>query len=674
MLNRFVAFFSGIKIKTKMRFLILIPLCSIIFLSYWITSEYYKDEKSADLLQESVILSVQLSAVVHELQKERGASSGFLGSKGGESFKNILTKQRVDTQKSMESLENFLKKFDISLHPRLQSSLQESLTQLAKISEIRQNVDSLNVNINQILGYYTSTIAKIIDTISQVANESTNNQITKDLVAYINFLLSKENAGQERAVLSNTFGANQFAPGIYNRFLALVVAQNAYLSNFRDYVQKDILDMYDKKSQDNSFAEVERMRKIAMDRFLEGNFGVEGTYWFTTITNKINILKEVEDHIAENLLQSVRDMYAQSKFAFQLFGLLAVLVVLFIFVLGVGTVREITGKIDRIESQLLNIAERKDLNQQISIYSSDEMGNVAKAVNVLLESFKKVLANVQLGSRQNSNISSDMFKIAEEALSVTKQGKTLSEQLAILEHDMKDSVLMNNKMAQDTKQRTLEASENLAGIIQLVNQLSEMVEVNASVQESVLTNVKQLESDAMNIKGVLTVIADIADQTNLLALNAAIEAARAGEHGRGFAVVSDEVRSLAERTQKSLNEVNIIINTISQAITGVSSQIADSSESFFNLVSVARDMTSHAHNIADSMNEVTGMSDCALQSSQKLQAHSQSFLEGNQQITDCLQNIVKEMEKIFDISQELDQKTLEIQQQLAEFHISQKEV
>ncbi|MFW9618544.1 MAG: methyl-accepting chemotaxis protein [Sulfurospirillum sp.] len=104
----------------------------------------------------------------------------------------------------------------------------------------------------------------------------------------------------------------------------------------------------------------------------------------------------------------------------------------------------------------------------------------------------------------------------------------------------------------------------------LVNNIQQASEVESHTSE----RLQQLSNDANQVKNVLTVISDIADQTNLLALNAAIEAARAGEHGRGFAVVADEVRNLAERTQKSLTEINATINVIVQNIMDASDQMS----------------------------------------------------------------------------------------------------
>ena len=120
-------------------------------------------------------------------------------------------------------------------------------------------------------------------------------------------------------------------------------------------------------------------------------------------------------------------------------------------------------------------------------------------------------------------------------------------------------------------------------------------EKNIEVREQL----KSLSDTTIQIKEILGIISDIADQTNLLALNAAIEAARAGEHGRGFAVVADEVRKLAEKTQKSLGEINITINTIVQSVEDASAKMEANAESMNTLV----DISKNSYNKLKSANE-----------------------------------------------------------------------
>ena len=253
-------------------------------------------------------------------------------------------------------------------------------------------------------------------------------------------------------------------------------------------------------------------------------------------------------------------------------------------------IRKINTKIKDIAERVGNITRTKDLSSSILVDGEDEISNLAKDLNVMFAELKNLISDAKQSSHENSSISHELSTTALSVGTNVEKSVAVVNQATHKANEIRDEIITAVRDAQESKKDIIIVNENFIMVRNDIASLTTRVQESAELGVELAQKMDTLSNEASAVKTVLEVISDIADQTNLLALNAAIEAARAGEHGRGFAVVADEVRKLAERTQKSLTEINATINVIVQSIGDVSGQLNSNSAEGQELANMSMDV------------------------------------------------------------------------------------
>ena len=341
---------------------------------------------------------------------------------------------------------------------------------------------------------------------------------------------------------------------------------------------------------------------------------------------------------------NVKAAYANAVKVYERQRILIIIAGALAFILGLAgaifLINNFVTRLNRVAASMGSIADG-DISTQLKIFAKDEIGDLGHAINRMLTSMNGMVASIKATAEQVAAASSQLYatsdQIATGAEEVAAQAGTVataSEEMTCTSSEIANNCL---KAVESSKRASDSASSGFAVVQETVEEMGRIAE---RVKESAST-VESLGARSDQIGEIVGTIEDIADQTNLLALNAAIEAARAGEQGRGFAVVADEVRALAERTTKATKEIGAMIKAIQTETKGAVSSMEEGVRAVEKGTADASRSGHALQDILEQANAVTMQINQIATAAEQQTATTNEITNNIQQITDVVHETAK---------------------------------
>ena len=656
-------------IKAKLRLITVLVIVFCIVIIGINVLQAVEDRASLERTKELNLLSQKLSLLIHETQKERGVSAGFIGS-SGKKFTEMLASQRISTNTHIKNLKKTLAKMDMeSYADELRRQTDILLSDIEKIDGIRKRVDMLEIGVENEVAFYTGLNNHILDIVALTARLTDTPSLVKALDGYVNFLKAKDKAGIERAVLSAVFSADKFDDGLYTRFVLLLASQDTYMDAFLSIAPKEMTEFFYSVMDAPVVQEVEKMRKIAKTNAKEGGFGIDSIVWFDTITQKINLLKKVDDGIAMmnmGMIERLKDeLILKNSVILSVVIGFAVAILFILFFVSKNIYRSVQSSLEKIEC----VSSDLDLSCDVIVEGEDEISQISRALHRMISAFKESVyraKDVALSTQaENEKLNMVSHALMENGKSADVKVKTMNSLISEVGKKLDDVEEASVTVTEDLDTTFTVLDHFVSKLDTVVND----IEAGNVRQQELVEKVASLTEHAKSIKDVLSIISDIADQTNLLALNAAIEAARAGEHGRGFAVVADEVRQLAERTQKSLSEIGMNINLITQAVEEISIGVTSTSKDMSHIAESAQNLILSSKKTQINLTETTKKSKSVMYQSTYIATKTKDLIACMDEFIAISSQNVKHREEVDSVANVLADNATELKNELSKFTI-----
>ena len=587
-------------IKNKVKMLSFFPLVFIISMSLYIDIGLYNKESELVNVKEIINLNEKISLLLHETQKERGSSAGFIGSSGLK-FKDTLISQRELTNKNIEEFKKIISQIPVESYPENGKTIMDkALKELANIQSVRADIDGLKIDAKKAIAYYTDLNSTLLSFVALTSTIAKSESSTKNIIAYYNFLMAKERAGIERAVGSNAFATKTFASGMYVKYLGLVNEQKIFFDAFFMYAG-DNQTFFNEKVSNPVIQEVQKMRELLLSYGENKDvvLDVDSTVWYNKMTEKINILKQIDDYLAQNLLLEIEKEISSEKnlMYFMIFASASIVILTIYFVAFFNS--SIGRGIDKIYAGIEQFMRylNREINEleYIDLNTKGELGKLATMVNSNIDRINGDLekdllcvgeASITLDKFEKGYYSCRVRSVAANP-QVQTLAKTVNKMLDTQQRINSDILRVLGEYTNYNYMNTIsnngiqgELKKLVDGINSLGEAITSMLIENKNNGETLLNgsnqlthNVDELNKASNDAAARLEETAAAVEEITGNIVNSTQNVIKMSNYANELTISASQGEKLANQTVNSMDDINSQVSAINEAIS-VIDQIA----------------------------------------------------------------------------------------------------